>query len=37
LGDETAVAEILAGKRDLTRRQIRALAQRFGITPAVFV
>lgn len=37
LGDETAVAEILAGERDLTLRQIRALARRFGVTPAVFV
>jgi HTH-type transcriptional regulator/antitoxin HigA len=37
LGDETIVTEILAGRRELTLPQIRALARRFGVTPAVFV
>lgn len=37
LGDEAAVAEILQGRRELTLSQIRQLAQRFGVTPAVFV
>lgn len=37
LGDEATVTEILAGKRELTLPQIRALAQRFGVSPAVFV
>ncbi len=37
LGDETVVVEILAGQRELTLLQIRALAHRFGVTPAVFV
>ncbi|MCB0213027.1 MAG: transcriptional regulator [Anaerolineae bacterium] len=37
LGDEATVTEILAGQRELTLPQIRALAQRFGVSPAVFV
>ncbi len=37
LGDETMVAELLQGQRELTLPQIRLLAQRFGVTPAVFV
>jgi HTH-type transcriptional regulator/antitoxin HigA len=37
LGDETVVREILQGKRDLTLAQVRFLAQRFGVTPALFV
>jgi HTH-type transcriptional regulator/antitoxin HigA len=37
LGDETVVANILQGQRELTLPQIRSLAQRFGVNPAVFV
>jgi HTH-type transcriptional regulator/antitoxin HigA len=37
LGDETTVTKILQGQRELTLPQIRALARRFGVTPAVFV
>lgn len=37
LGNETIVAEILGGRRHLTLPQIRALAHRFGVTPAVFI
>ena len=37
LGDEAAVAEILQGQRALTLPQIRALARRFCVSPAVFV
>ena len=37
LGNEVIVTEILQGQRELTLPQIRALAQRFGVTPAVFV
>jgi len=37
LGDEPFVTEILQGQRELTLSQIRSLAQRFGVTPAVFV
>jgi HTH-type transcriptional regulator/antitoxin HigA len=31
------VSELLAGKRDLNTRQIRKLANRFGVSAAVFV
>jgi antitoxin component HigA of HigAB toxin-antitoxin module len=34
---EQVVSEILAGKPDLNTRRIRALAKRFGVSPAVFV
>jgi HTH-type transcriptional regulator/antitoxin HigA len=37
LGDEMIVAEVLRGRRELTLPQIRLLAQRFGVSPAVFV
>ena len=37
LGSEPLVSEILQGQRELTLSQIRSLAQRFGVTPAVFV
>jgi HTH-type transcriptional regulator/antitoxin HigA len=37
LGDEVIVIEILQGQRELTLPQIRSLARRFGVTPAVFV
>jgi HTH-type transcriptional regulator/antitoxin HigA len=37
LGDETMATEILQGQRELTLSQIRLLAQRFGVTTAVFV
>ena len=37
LGTESAVAEILAGKRELTLSQIRALSKRFGISPSTFI
>ena len=37
LGDEPFVTEILQGQRELTLSQIRSLAQRFGVPPAVFV
>jgi HTH-type transcriptional regulator/antitoxin HigA len=31
------VSEILSGKRELNLRQVRALGQRFGVSPATFV
>ncbi|MHB8624325.1 MAG: helix-turn-helix domain-containing protein [Sulfuricaulis sp.] len=31
------VSEILVGKRELTSRQIKRLAKRFGVSPAVFI
>jgi len=37
VGSQGVVSEILSGKRELNVRQIRALAQRFGVSPAVFV
>ncbi len=37
IGSQGAVSEILSGKRELNVRQIRALAGRFGVSPAVFV
>lgn len=37
IGSQGVVSEVLAGKRTLNVRQIRALAQRFGVSPATFV
>ena len=37
VGSQGVVSEILSGKRELNMRQIRALAERFGVSPAVFV
>lgn len=37
IGSQGVVSEILHGKRDLNVRQIRALAQRFHVSPAVFI
>lgn len=37
LGSQGVVSEILSGKRELNVRQIRALAERFGVSAAVFV
>lgn len=37
IGSQGVVSEILSGKRELNVRQIRGLAQRFGISPAVFL
>lgn len=37
IGTQGVVSEVLAGKRELNARQIRRLAKRFGISPAVFV
>lgn len=37
VGSQGVVSEILRGKRELNLRQIRALAARFGVSPAVFV
>ena len=36
IGSQGVVSEILRGKRELNTRQIRALAKRFGVSPAVF-
>jgi HTH-type transcriptional regulator / antitoxin HigA len=37
IGSQGVVSEILAGKRELNVRQIRALAKRFRVSPAVFI
>ncbi len=37
LGSQGVVSEILNGKRDLNVRQIKALAEKFSISPAVFI
>ena len=37
IGSQGIVSEILSGKRELNIRQIRRLAKRFGVSPAVFI
>jgi HTH-type transcriptional regulator/antitoxin HigA len=37
VGSQRAVSEVLTGKRELTAKQIRALASRLHVSPAVFV
>lgn len=37
IGSQGVVSEILNGKRSLNVRQIKALAERFGVSPAVFI
>lgn len=37
IGSQGVVSEILHGKRTLNTRQIRDLAKRFGVSPAVFI
>lgn len=37
IGSQGVVSEILAGKRELNVRQVRALAERFHVSPAVFI
>jgi len=37
VGTQGIVSEVLSGKRELNVRQIRKLAARFGVSPAVFV
>ena len=37
LGSPGVISEILAGKRELNTRQIRALSQRFACSPAIFI
>jgi HTH-type transcriptional regulator/antitoxin HigA len=36
-GSQSNVSEILNGKREINARQARALGQRFGVSPAVFI
>ncbi len=37
IGSQGVVSEILSGKRELNIRQIRALGERFAVSPATFV
>ena len=37
IGSQGVVSEILAGKRELNIRQVRALAARFGVSAATFI
>lgn len=37
LGSQGVVSEILRGKRQLNIRQIKALSERFNVSPAVFI
>jgi len=37
VGSKRAVSEVLRGKRELTAKQIRALANRFHVSPVVFI
>ena len=37
IGSQGVVSEILAGKRELNIRQVRALSNRFGMSAATFV
>ncbi|MDP2067230.1 MAG: transcriptional regulator [Burkholderiaceae bacterium] len=37
IGSQGVVSEILAGKRELNIRQVRALSERFCVSPATFV
>lgn len=36
LGSESIVSEVLSGRRELNKRHIQKLSQRFGVSPAVF-
>lgn len=37
IGGQSVVSDILGGKREINARQARALAARFGVSPAVFL
>jgi HTH-type transcriptional regulator/antitoxin HigA len=37
IGSPGVVSEVLSGKRELNTRQIKALSERFGCSPAVFI
>src|SRR5260370_426871 len=36
-GSQSNVSEVLSGKREINARQARALAKRFGVSPADFI
>jgi HTH-type transcriptional regulator/antitoxin HigA len=37
IGSQGVVSEFLSGKRELNLRQVKALAQRFKVSPNVFL
>ena len=37
LGGQSIVSAILAGKRNINRKQMLALGKRFGVNPGLFV
>ena len=37
VGSQGVVSEILRGRRQINFRQVRALSERFGVSPAVFI
>lgn len=37
IGSQGVVSEILSGKRRLNTRQVKALGERFGVSPVVFI
>ena len=37
IGSQVVVSEVLSGRRELNLRQVRALAERFGVSPATFI
>lgn len=37
IGSQGVVSEVLSGRRELNTRQIKRLAKRFGVSPAVFI
>ncbi len=37
LGSPGVVSEILSGKRELNKRQIKSLSERFKCNPAIFI
>ena len=37
IGSQGVVSEVLAGKRALNLRQVKALAARFAVSPATFI
>jgi HTH-type transcriptional regulator/antitoxin HigA len=37
VGSQGVVWEILRGRRQINVRQVRALSERFGVSPAVFI
>jgi len=37
IGDDEEVSKLLAGQRELTASEIRALSNRFGVSPASFI